>query len=203
MLGPRVEFAAARAREPGVHSPDSAIAADDERRREGVEIHGLGHFRVEVVGIAGEQHGVLEPVSSDERAQTCWIGELIAVLERQGYDLQAPRLVLLVDRSQERRLVVAVGAPAAADVDEDDLAANCASVFETTRPLRSGKLKRNGSDVSATVVWREGSVGDPSAVARASLSRTAVSSVFPFCRRRRLPSDCGVTSSRSGRAPEK
>ena len=41
------------------------------------------------------------------------------------------------------------------------LPANCASVFDTRRPFRSGTLKRNGSEASAIVVWRDGSVGDP------------------------------------------
>jgi hypothetical protein len=83
------------------------------------------------------------------------------------------------------------------------LPANRGSVFETILPSRSGKLKRNGSVGSLTLVKRVGSLGFGSPFASACSARNAVSGLSVFCTTASVPSVAGVSSSRSGRAPEK
>src|SRR4051812_33600563 len=83
------------------------------------------------------------------------------------------------------------------------LPAKRGSVFETTLPLRSGKLKRNGSVGSLTLVKRVGSLGLGRPLASACSARTAVSGLSTFCTTASVPSAAGASSRRSGRAPEK
>src|SRR5262249_22024934 len=83
------------------------------------------------------------------------------------------------------------------------LPAKRGSVFETTLPVRSGKLKRNGSVGSLTLVKRVGSLGSGRPLAFACSARTAVNALSLFCRTASVRSAAGVSSRRSGRAPEK
>ena len=78
-----------------------------------------------------------------------------------------------------------------------------ASVWLTTFPCTSGKLNWNGSSGFFMRVCSAGSVGAPMPAAPGVVARAATRAVWPFCESASVPSAFGVTSRRSGRAPEK
>lgn len=117
-----------------MHRAHAAVAAEDERGREGVEVLGLRHLRVELVGLAGQQHRVLEALTA----------------------------VLLVEGREERRLVVAVGARTAADVHEHHFAAEGrVGVAHGASPhIREAELEGLGRILHARVQRRVGGRAD-------------------------------------------
>lgn len=54
-----VERAASRTRKAGMHCANAAVATQDERRREGVEVHRLRQLLCELLGLTCEEHGTL------------------------------------------------------------------------------------------------------------------------------------------------
>ena len=117
-------------REAGVHAAHAAVAAEEDRRRVRAEVDELRQRVVDRLRRrrrlhrAGEQHRILDAVSLDERLHArARHFRIRIVLEHQPDDLEAARAVIAVDLAQERRLVVAVRAPASADRQDHDLAA--------------------------------------------------------------------------------
>src|SRR4051812_42887527 len=106
------------AREARVSASHEPVPSDEKSGGPGIEIHGLRELFGELAGLAGEEDRVLQPILFDESAQADRIFELLAVFEGQGDDLEAASAVGLVQLLQERRLVVAIGAPTAHDVQE-------------------------------------------------------------------------------------
>src|SRR5438445_2591493 len=84
-----VELAARRTREAGMNRADATVTPQEERRRERAEVHTLRHFVGQLLGLAGQQHGVLDAVLLDERAKSDRILQLFRLLEREADDLQA------------------------------------------------------------------------------------------------------------------
>src|SRR6185436_10525504 len=80
---------------------------------------------------------------------------------------------------------------------------NSGSVFDLISPLMLGNENLNGSFGSFIVVCAIGSVGVPSDLALASDSRAAISGAPLFWLMLSVPSVFGVTSTSSGREPEK
>ena len=121
-----------------------AVASNQERRRKRKQIDGLRHERVHVVRLAGHEHRVVDVVLLHERAQPDGVRQLIGLLERERDDLQTARFVGAIEVGEERRFVVAVGAPAAADHDDHDLAGEAAVCVrdQPTLEIREAETQR-------------------------------------------------------------
>ena len=117
-----VAFGIGGAGESGVDFFDAAVATEEEGGGPAVETDSLGDFFVELVGLAGYQDGVGDAVAGDEGAEAGGVFELIGLFKGEVDDLEASGVVLLVEGLEEGSFVVAVGAPGAADGDDDDLA---------------------------------------------------------------------------------
>src|SRR6185312_2492145 len=91
------------------------------RRIDG-EIAELRQLRVRLGGGAGEEDRIRHAVPLRERDDTRTDeSEVGVVLEEQAGDFEALRVKLVVERREERRLVVTVRTPRAADRQDDDL----------------------------------------------------------------------------------
>ena len=115
-------FGVGGAGESGVDLFDAAVATDEEGGGPAVEADSLGDLFVELVGLAGYEDGVGDAVAGDEGAQTGGVFELVGLFKGEVDDFEAAGMELLVEALEEGSLVVAVGAPGAADGYDDDLA---------------------------------------------------------------------------------
>ncbi len=117
-----VAFGVGGAGESGVNLFDATVATDEKGGGPAVETDSLGDFFVELVGLAGYEDRIGDAVAGDEGAQTGGVTELVGLFKREVDDLEAAGVVLLIETLEEGSLVVAVGAPGAADGYDDDLA---------------------------------------------------------------------------------
>jgi len=151
----------------GLHQP---IAADEERGRPGIPVTGLRQLLLAVL-VSPPNRTVYRSHIPDERLQARRIGKLLGFFEIQSDDLQPPIAILLVDRREELILVMAVRAPTARDVYQEDLAAEALVRIGTILPFKSKKLKLNGLAGSLTAVCWLASVGSGRPLARACSGR--------------------------------
>src|SRR5271166_3448081 len=114
--GLAIQLAAGGSRESGVDEAHPPVAAQEKRRRPGVQIHRLRELGVAFVRSAAEQHGVIDAVLLNERPQPGWICELILFFKGERDNFQALAAILAIQLSQERRFVVTIGTPASCDV---------------------------------------------------------------------------------------
>src|ERR1039458_9052615 len=101
-----------------VNAFDQTIAPDKERRWPRVEINQLWYFLIDLIGLAADEHRVFDPVVLDEPAQPRQIFQLFLLLKIQRHDLEALAPVLPIQLREEWGFVVAIGAPAARDIDQ-------------------------------------------------------------------------------------
>src|SRR4029079_10746874 len=121
--GLRVERAGRLPRESGVCPTDATIAADVDACRKRVEILELRQLRAQILRLAYQQHGIRDVVLLQECLEAHGIRELSGLLEREQDDLESLIVILPVEIGEERRLVVAIRAPAAGQAEDYHLAA--------------------------------------------------------------------------------
>jgi hypothetical protein len=158
--------------ESGVDLADSAVAPEDEGGGPAVEVVGLGDLLVELVGSSGDEDGIGDAVTIDEGAKAGGVLELVVFLEGEVYDLETFGVELLVEGLEEGGLVVAVGAPGAADGDDDDLVAELGI---GVRDLLAGEVGEGEGEGSGGVLDAGllGGFGRSGEVLLAGFSRTA------------------------------
>ena len=61
----------------------TTVAAEHKSRRKRIEVHRLRQLLLGLIGLASQQHGVIDAVGLDERAQARRVGQLFAFLEGQ------------------------------------------------------------------------------------------------------------------------
>ncbi len=83
----------------------------------------------------------LIPVFLHEGAQAGGIFQLIRLLEGKRNDLEPLLVVLVIEPGEERRFVMAVRAPAARDVDQDNLPAKAGVRIGNDVPSQVGKTE--------------------------------------------------------------
>src|ERR1039457_2837492 len=107
--------------ETRMNAADAAIAPQEEGGREGVQVHGLGEFGLELFDFARQQHRVLDAVPFDKGLQARGVLQLIGLFKGKSHDLETAAVVLAIQLLEERGFVVTVRAPASADRDDHDL----------------------------------------------------------------------------------
>src|SRR5579872_7470347 len=94
------------------------VLANEKGSRPAVEVGDLRKGCGQLVGCSGEQHRIGDAVSMDHGAKAGGILMLRGFFEAELDDLEAAVVVFAVERFEEGRFVLAVGAPAATDRDD-------------------------------------------------------------------------------------
>jgi hypothetical protein len=105
----------------GVDGLHEAVAADEERGWPAVQAFDAGEFLIELVRCASHDDRIGDAEFADHGTEACEIRELRGFLEADLDDLKALIVVALVERFEEGRFILAVGAPASAGGDDDHL----------------------------------------------------------------------------------
>src|SRR5882757_7878381 len=108
---------------PSVNLAYLTLAVDENRRRKGIDLvqHRQLLGGLVLVRNTGNQSGVLDAVVLPETLRSRGGAlEVAEVLEHQRDDLETLRAIVAIERCEERRFIVAIGAPAAGQRDDDD-----------------------------------------------------------------------------------
>src|SRR5262249_10655986 len=112
--------------EAGIDLLHLSVSTDEERGGVGDDLRDVRQCRCRsgFVADSGNQERVVDAIALGEAPNhLAAAGRIGRELVGQSYDLQTASPILAVPRRQKRRLVVAVRAPRAEDVDHHDLAA--------------------------------------------------------------------------------